>query len=272
MRDSQADHAGKTLLNRDPTKCESSEQEIEKLCRSLRLKYVRESFPEINLTAKAQRWEPAEVVKVLLETERAGRDRSASEIRRSRAHFPAGKTFSVWDQAKSSISQATTSGLMTLEWITRKENLVICGPSGTGKSHFSEALGHLAVEKGMNVAWFRTEEVGALIRRHRIDDSMSKVLLPLAKMQLVIIDDLGMLNISPDAQEGLYRIIDAAYERRSVLISSNIHPSGFDQIMEKNLATALVDRLLHHAHVVVTEGTSIRLREATSGMGVTPLG
>lgn len=115
------------------------------------------------------------------------------------------------------------------------------------------------------------EDVGVLIRRHRIDDTISKVLLPITKANLVIIDDLGMLPISPDAQEGLYRIVDSAYEKRSLVVSSNLHPSGFDQIMEKNLATALVDRLLHHAHVVMTEGTSIRLQEATSGLGVVPL-
>lgn len=251
---------------------EPLEPEIEKLCRSLRLKYIRESFMEVTITAKAQRWEPAEVLKVLLETERAGRDRSEAENRRVRAHFPSGKTFSGWDQTKSSISLSAISGLKTLEWITRKENLVVCGPSGTGKSHFSEALGHLAIEHRMNVAWFSVEDVGSLVRRHRIDDSISKALLPLTKAQLIIVDDLGMLPISPDAQEGLYRIVDAAYEKHSLLVSSNLHPSGFDQIMEKNLATALVDRLLHHAHVVVTEGTSIRLQEATSGMGVVPLG
>lgn len=250
---------------------EPLEHDIERLCRSLRLKYIRESFMELVTTAKAQRWEPAEVLKVLLETERAGRDRSESENRRARAHFPSGKTFSIWEQSKSSVSPATVSGLRTLEWIKRKENLVLCGPSGTGKSHLAEALGHLAVDKGMHVAWFNIEDIGSLIRRHRIDGSISKALLPLTKAHLVIIDDLGMLNISTDAQEGLYRIIDAAYERRSVLVSSNLHPSVFDQIMETNLATALVDRLLHHAHVVVTEGTSIRLQEATSGMGVMPL-
>ena len=63
-------------------------------------------------------------------------------------------------------------------------------------------------------------------------------------------------------------MIDAAYERRSVALSFNLHPSALDQIMEKNLSTALVDRLMHHAHVVVTEGSSVRLSDATSGKGV----
>lgn len=74
-----------------------------------------------------------------------------------------------------------------------------------------------------------------------------------------------------DAAEGFYRLVDAANERRALAVSSNLHPSGFDEIMPKALATATVDRLLHHAHVVVTQSESFRLTEATTGKGVMPL-
>ena len=77
--------------------------------------------------------------------------------------------------------------------------------------------------------------------------------------------------MAADAAEGLYRLVDAAYEKRSIAVSSNLHPSAFDELMPKTLATATVDRLLHHAHVVLTEGTSLRLSEATAGRGVMPL-
>jgi DNA replication protein DnaC len=80
-----------------------------------------------------------------------------------------------------------------------------------------------------------------------------------------------MLPAGQADAEALYRVIDAAYERRSVAVTSNLHPSGFDTIMPKTLATATVDRLLHHAHIVLTEGTSLRLAEATAGKGVVPL-
>ena len=80
-----------------------------------------------------------------------------------------------------------------------------------------------------------------------------------------------MLPVSPDAAEGFYRLVDAAYERRSVAVSSNLHPAGFDELMPKTLATATVDRLLHHAHVCVTSGDSVRLAQATTGKGIVPL-
>jgi DNA replication protein DnaC len=87
------------------------------------------------------------------------------------------------------------------------------------------------------------------------------------RTDLIIIDDIGLLPVSAEAAEGFYRLADAAYERRSLAVSSNLHPSGFDEIMPKTLATATVDRLLHHAHVVGTQGDSYRLTEATSGRG-----
>ena len=80
-----------------------------------------------------------------------------------------------------------------------------------------------------------------------------------------------LLPSGQDAAEAFYRVIDAAYEKRSVALTSNLHPAGFDTIMPKTLATAAVDRFLHHAHMVLTEGGSLRLAEATAGKGVKPL-
>jgi DNA replication protein DnaC len=82
---------------------------------------------------------------------------------------------------------------------------------------------------------------------------------------------MGLPTISSDAAEGLYRPDDATDERRSVALSSNLHPSGFDQLMDKTIASALLDRLLHHAHVMVTEGESVRRIDPTSGKRVVPL-
>lgn len=245
--------------------------ELVALCRRLRLKYVREQMPDVLLTAKAQRWDPAEMLRVLLIAEAEGRDRATIENRRKKAKFPAGKTFDVWDPARSPIPQPTQHALRSLEWVTRAENLVVCGPSGTGKSHFCEALGQHAIETGHIVAWFSIEDLATLIRRHRIDDTITKAFTPILKADIVIIDDIGLLPITPDAAEGLYRLIDACYEQRSVVVSSNLHPSGFDQLIDPSIASALVDRLMHHAHIVVTEGESIRLADATQGKGVIPL-
>ena len=103
-----------------------------------------------------------------------GRERSATTRRREAAGFPTGKTFQAWNSELSSIPQPTQSALRTLEWVRSGENLVVCGPSGTGKSFFLQALGHTAVERGLRAAWFTLESLGDLVRRSRADASVAK--------------------------------------------------------------------------------------------------
>ena len=239
--------------------------------RTLRLPHMRKAAPELLRTAKSQRWDPAEALKALLDEEIGGRAASSRELRRKAAGFPSGKTLGSWDGELSSIPEPTRRSLMTLERIERKENVVLYGPSGTGKSHFLEALGHLAIEEGYKVSWFALEELGQLVRRHRVDDSVGRAVRKLLRADLIVIDDIGLLPVAPETAEAFFRVVDAAYERRSVAVSSNLHPSGFDEILPKSLANATVDRLLHHAHAHPTSGESIRLTQAMAGQGVAPL-
>jgi DNA replication protein DnaC len=86
----------------------------------------------------------------------------------------------------------------------------------------------------MTVAWFAIEDLGALVRRHRVDDSLARAMTRLIRSDLIVVDDIGLLPVSADAAEGFFRLVDAAYERRAMAVSSNLHPSGFDEIMPKN--------------------------------------
>jgi len=246
--------------------------ELDRLLRRLRLPYIRKAAPEVIATAASQRWEHDEVLRVLLAEEEAGRDQATIRARRRVSGLPAGKTFDAWDEGASAIPKQTQRALATLEWIDRAEALCVCGPSGTGKSHLVEALSHLAIDKGKTVAWHTLESLAQLLRSHRADDSVAKAIGRLIRSDLIVVDDIGMLPVSPDAAEALFRVVDAAYERRSIALTSNIHPAGFDELMPKTLAAATVDRLLHHAHVIVTDGSdSYRLAQATAGKGVRPL-
>lgn len=245
--------------------------ELTALLRRMRLPYMRKTAPEICATARAQRWDPAELLRVLLAEEVAGRDLASKRIRTAAASFPSGKTFESWRPADSDIPKPTQHALMTLEWVGRAENLVICGPSGSGKTHFCEALAHAVIEAGKRVAWFSLESLTSTIARAKVDASIQKVIARICRADLIIIDDIGTLPAGQDAAEAFYRVVDAAYEKRSLAITSNLHPAGFDTIMPKALATPAVDRLLHHAHLILTEVSSRRLAEAAAGKGVKPL-
>ncbi|MBV6510282.1 MAG: IS21 family transposase IS1415 [Acidimicrobiales bacterium] len=245
-------------------------EEVIELLRALR-PHMRGAAPDLLATAKAQRWEPAEAIRVLLAEELAGRQASSVRSRRKAAGFPTGKTFDIWDESLSSIPAPTQRALRSLEWVVRAENLVVCGPSGTGKTHFLEALGQAAVDAGHRVSWFSLEQLGALVSRHGADDSTGRAIRRIMRADVIVVDDIGLLPVTTDTAEALYRVVDAAYEKRSIALSSNLHPAGFDELMPKTIANATVDRLLHHAHVVLTDGDSIRLTQATAGKGVTPL-
>ena len=160
--------------------------DLEELLRRLRLPHIRRHAPEVVATAKAQRWEPAEVLKALFTEEVAGRERSALATRRTAAGFPTGKTFDAWQPQASSIPAPTQQALRTLEWVHRRENLVVCGPSGTGKTFLLEALGQQAVEQGLKVAWFTLEDLGVLLRRHRADDTVTKAIARILRADLVV--------------------------------------------------------------------------------------
>jgi DNA replication protein DnaC len=162
--------------------------ELDRLLRRLRLPYVRKAAPEVIANATMQRWEHAEVLRVLLAQEAAGRDDATTMTRRRASGLPAGKTFDAWEPQASAIPKPTQQALRSLEWIDRAEALCICGPSGTGKSHFLEALGHLAIDRGKTVAFHTLETLAGLLRRHRADDSVTRAISKLTRADLIIVD------------------------------------------------------------------------------------
>ncbi|MGI8694012.1 MAG: IS21-like element helper ATPase IstB, partial [Geodermatophilaceae bacterium] len=246
-------------------------EELLAVLERMRLPSLRDAAPEVLATARAQRWDPAEVLRVLITEEIRGRDDATRRMRRKAAGLPAGKTFESWRETDSSIPPGTQTGLATLEWVGRAENLAVAGPSGTGKTHFVEALAHKVIDEGMRVSWFTLESLTTAIGKATVDGSVARTIARITRAELIVIDDIGMLPAGQAAGEAFYRVVDAAYERRSVAVTSNLHPSGFDTIMPKTLATATVDRLLHHPHLIHTEGSSQRLAEVIAGTGVVPL-
>ena len=218
--------------------------------------------------ATAQRWEHAEVLRVLLAEEAAGRDQATIRMRRRASGLPAGKTFDVWEPDRCAIPAKTQRALRTLEWIDRAEVLWSVGQAGPARATSSKRSATSRSTTARPSPGTPSRRSRNSLRRHRADDSINKAIGKLIRADLVVIDDVGLLPVSADAAEALFRVIDAAYEKRSIAISSNIHPSGFDELMPKSIATATVDRLLHHAHVLITEGQdSYRLAQRPPARG-----
>ncbi len=239
--------------------------------RRLKLARIRAIAAELCLTAKTQRWAPDEFLRTLVEAEIAARDASNQRHRLQQAGFPVSKTLEDFKVQLSSVPQATFNYLTSLEWIRARENLILVGPAGTGKSHLLIGLGHAAVQAGLRVRYFGAADLVETLYRGLADNSVGKLIDTLLRVDLVVIDELGFAPLDLTGTQLLFRFIAAAYERRSLGIASHW---PFDQwgrfLPEPTTATSMIDRLLHHSVVVVTQGESFRMREARSRGGDRP--
>ncbi len=234
--------------------------ELERLLHRLRLPYVRRAAPDVIATATSQRWEHAEVLAVLLAEEAAGRDQATIRTRRRASGLPAGKTFDAWEPDRLRDPAADPAGAPDAGMDRpRRSPRASAARAGPARATSSKRSGTSRSTRAAPSPGTHPRRSRNCLRRHRVDDSVNKAISKLIRVDLVVIDDVGLLPISTDAAEALFRVVDAAYEKRSIAISSNIHPSGFDELMPKSLATATVDRLLHHAHVLITKGTQAHI-------------
>jgi len=231
--------------------------------RRLKLATMRRIAPELLVTAKTQRWAPEELLRTLVEAEIAARDASNARTRLKAAAFPVTKTLTEFDLGVSTIPKATFDYLSSLEWIPAQENLCLLGPAGTGKSHLLVALGVAAVQAGHRVRYFTAAELVETLYRGLADNSVGRVIDTLLRNQLIIVDELGFAPLDDTGAQLLFRFVAAAYERRALGIASHWPFESWGRFLpEHTTAVSMLDRLLHHANVVITEGESVRMRQA----------
>jgi DNA replication protein DnaC len=238
--------------------------------RRLKLAAIRQLGPGLLITAKTQRWAPEELLRTLIEAEIAARDASNARTRMRNAAFPVVKTLDELDRAVCSIPGPTLDYLASLEWITAKENLCLVGPAGTGKSHVLVALGIAAVQAGHKVRYYTAADLVDTLYRGLADNSVGRVIDSLLRYDLILVDEVGFAPLGESGSQLLFRLVSAAYERRSLGIASHWPFESWGRFLpEHTTAVSLLDRLLHHASVVVTSGDSHRMRQARQRGGTT---
>ena len=153
--------------------------------------------------------------------------------------------------------------ILDLAFLEKHENVLMLGAVGTGKTHLASALGICACTKGREVRFFRAVDlVNTMLEKHKAG-TLPRFLRELQKCELLILDELGFVPFHQDGSELLFNVIADCYERRSVIVTSNLEFGQWNQIFGDNrLTAALIDRLVHHSHILGFTGDSIRLRQA----------
>lgn len=198
-----------------------------------------------------------------LETEWRGRSQRAIEARMRMARFPWLKTLDQFDfEFQPSVDRKVARELAGLSFIERTQNVVLLGPPGVGKTHLAVALGVKAVEAGYSVLFLTLETLMMRLNRARHENRLERILQQLVYPKLLILDEVGYLPLSREEASLFFRLLVRRYERASMILTSNKSFLDWGEIFnDQVLATAILDRLLHHATTINIKGESYRLRE-----------
>ena len=218
---------------------------------------MRRTAAEVLQVAKTQRWTPEEVLRTLVEAEIAARDASNTANRLKAAAFPVIKTLEGFDVAASSIPQATIDYLASLEWI-RAHNIIwplSVRPVPARRTRPDRARPRRGAA-GHKVRYFTAADLVDTLYRGLADNTVGKIIDTLLRADLVIIDEIGFAPLDDTGTQLLFRLVAAAYERRALAVASHWPFEQWGRFLpEHTTAASILDRLLHHASVVITDGT-----------------
>jgi DNA replication protein DnaC len=200
----------------------------------------------------------------LCELELLERERRAAARRLKAARFPTPKALDTFDfTAASSVNKPMIIDLMKCEYIERRENVILVGASGSGKTHLATALAVEACGRGRRVRFFRVTELATLLLEAREERQLTRLRSQLAKLDLLVLDELGYVPASQVGAELLFDVISRAYERSSVLVTTNLPFEEWKEVLgSERLTGATLDRLTHRCTIIETGTESYRLREA----------
>ena len=237
---------------------------LEHHLKALRLPTVLRDYANVGAVCSQERCSYPQYLLRLVERELIDRERRATDRRIKEAQFPVIKTIDSFDfKAQPSLNEPLVRELLRGEYIPKKENLLLVGNPGTGKTHLACALGFAACSQGKRVRFYTTTGLVTQLLEAREERTLQRLQKQLERQDVLLLDELGYVPFSKAGAELLFDVVGRAYERTSLIVTTNLPFEQWTEVLgSERLTGAMLDRLTHRVHILEANGQSYRLTDA----------
>jgi len=241
---------------------------LEHYLKKLKLPTMLREFASMAAVCRDDRSDYPTYLMRLAERELLDRERRAAERRVKEARFPVVKTLDTFDfKAQSSINEPLIRELMSGEFINKRENILLIGNSGTGKTHLACSIAFSACMQGRRVRFYTVTGLVTELLESREEKTLRRLYKQLERQHLLVLDELGYVPFSKLGAELLFEVVGRAYERNSVIVTTNLPFENWTEVLgSERLTGALLDRLTHRVHIVEANGESYRLSHSRKSL------
>ena len=239
-------------------------KKIEEYCTQFKLTAIFENYQSLSDKASSESLSYSEYLLMLLEKEAKRREVRSKDIVLRLAHFPVIKTLDGFDFKSSSVDKTKLKELSTMAFIERKENILLLGPSGVGKTHIAIALGYIATQNRIKTKFITVADLLLQLEAAKLSNSVDYYFKKvISTNRLLILDEFGYLKLNENQANLFFQIINKKYETGSIIITTNLSFTKWKEVLNNDeaLTAAILDRLIHHSHIINIQGESYRLKQ-----------